>query len=209
MSIPDTNSTVYELSRMNLMSDFHNYCEVIFWSFERKNNVVYNFGIISTLINSVQSSQNKAHFYKPIFIIMMGIIECVLYDFLCRVQEHRYEEVNLSSVEISNIQDIDLPKKLKNYTDICNSYDLLSRDGSKDIYKKIEELIEIRNRVHIQNQKQYVPPKEWELWSKDIVIKCGRLIQEILVYLCQNIPRPDSFHSNPDIHNFPTPWENL
>lgn len=192
------------------MSEFNDYSAMIFWNFKRMDNVNYNFEIINSLINSAcKCTHNKSHHYKPIFILMMSIIECVLYDFLCRVQEHRYEGVNLGEKEILKIQDIELPKKLKNYTDICHSHNLLSSDDNKKIYQDIFKFIEIRNRMHIQNQKNHAPADEYQIWTINLIKSCGDLIKQLFLHLCANLPRPEQFHNSPDLAKFPEPWKKL
>jgi hypothetical protein len=189
------------------MATFEQYSEVIFWNFKRMDNTNYNFEIICCLIEGSLNSKTKHLYYKPIFISMMSIVECVLYDFLCRIQGQVHEGINLNRIEIEKIKNIDLPTKLKNYTDICRKHNLLGKGD--DIYDEIIRFSEMRNRVHIQNQKQTKPFDESKLWSADEVKSCGHLIKNIFELLCMNQPRPEGFHSYPDLNLFPTPWQRL
>jgi len=190
------------------MAEFHDYCAVIFWNFERKNNVDYNFEIINSLIDSACKSQDARFYYKPIFILMMSIIECALYDFLCRIKQERYEGINLSKKEKSIIRKKDLPKQLKNYVDICKKHVLLG-DPNPNIYDELYKYLEVRNRIHIQNLKQSRPVKELDLWDQSKIKSCGRLLEYIFLFICEKYPRPSNFHDNPDLKSFPTPWNRL
>ncbi len=192
------------------MELFNNFSSVIFWDFKRKDNVNYNFEITQRLIENAIKSKDKKYYYKPIYLLLAAIIECTLYDFLKKINEHRYEQVpNLSLKEISAIQDMSVPNKFSCFNKICEKHSFLGAD--KTIYKRIERTAEIRNRIHIQNVKISTPRDESKLWTASIVKDCGRLLKEIFEIMCERYPRPDSFHDDPTItiSDFPTPWEKL
>lgn len=190
------------------MPSFEKYCEVIFWDFKRMDNVIYNFDMLARLIEDADKSKNEVYYYKSIVILMISIIECTLYDFLCRIQEERWEGINLSDKEKNIIRQKNLPKQLKNYIDICKKHALLG-EKSANIYDGLYKYLDIRNRVHIQNLKRHDPTREWKLWSNKIVNSCGRLLKDTFIYICKKYPRPENFHSNPDLSKFPTPWVSL
>ena len=190
------------------MPEFHDYCEVIFWNFERKNNVVYNFNIIEFLIEDAIKSKYQSYYYKPIIILMMSIIECALYDFLWRVKQAKIEGISVTATQKKEIESTNIPNTLQNYVEICLKRKLLGSDSS-DIYSRLQKHIEYRNRIHIQNRRKYQPDKEYKLWTKHKVITTGNLLRDVIIFLCRKYPRPDNFHSNPDMNFFPTPWNNL
>lgn len=169
------------------MPNFHDYCEIIFWNFTRKNNVDFNFEIINSLIEDACISKNKHHYYKPIVILMMSIIECTLYDFLWRVKQERHEGLNLSKKEKEIIRKKNIPKQLYNYVKICEKHCLLGK-GKPDIYAGLYKYIDIRNRIHIQNLKGSSPPEESDtLWDQKKVKSCGRLLRDIFLFLCNKL----------------------
>lgn len=189
------------------MTKFHDYCSVIFWDFNRMDNVEYNFTIIGNLIRDSANSKNKSSYYKPLTILIVGIIECVLYDFLCRVKQERHEGINLSKEEKDILRDKKWPDKFKCYIDICKKHNLL---GNKvKLYDSLHDYAKIRNRVHIQNINKYEPDKEPRLWNNKTVRLSGELLHEVFLHLCKKFPRPDKFHNNPNLDLFPTPWNNF
>jgi len=191
------------------MDEFEDYAEIFFWDFKRRDNVVYNFSIIETLISdAIDNPESSNFYYKPVFITIMAIIECIIYDLLVRIQEHTKEKVHLNENDIKNIKNIDLPSKLKCYNDICKKYKLLSLK-SINIHQSIEELIEIRNRIHIQNAKSIKPLDERDVWTPENIKKAGSILQNLVLFLSKKYPRPDHIHSSPDLDLFPTPWDNL
>lgn len=190
------------------MPDFHDYCEVIFWNFERKNNVVYNFNLIEFLIEDAKKSKYQSYYYKPIIVIIMSIIECSLYDFLWRVKQAKIEGIHVTTKQKNAIESTNISNALQSYLDICKKQEILG-EKSSDIYARLQKHIEYRNRIHIQNRKRYSPSKEQKLWTKSKVINTGNLLREIFTYICKKYPRPDKFHSSPNLNLFPAPWNNL
>lgn len=67
------------------------------------DNVNYNFQIIETLFKMKMNSDGNPQLNKPIILILAGIIECILYDFVRRVTEHRKELI--PGLDNENIRD--------------------------------------------------------------------------------------------------------
>ncbi len=88
------------------MTVFEDYLKVIFWDYKRRDNGDYNFKIIESMIDSIKDSSEYCY-YKPIFLIISSIIECLLYDVLKKIYEHRYEKVlNLGKGDIEALQKV-------------------------------------------------------------------------------------------------------
>lgn len=137
---------------------------------------------------------------------MTGIIECTLYDFLKKIDEHVFEKVpNLEMDVIYCIKKMDLPNKLTNFSDICRKYYLLGQD--KKIYEDIQDIANIRNRIHIQNQKKLKPLDENKRWTKDQIQRCGKLLRDIFILMCLSYLREKRVI--PPLSDFPIPWDLL
>lgn len=197
------------------MSDFQIYFSRFFWDFRRKDNVIYNFEIVKALILasiSYKPDKHREHFYKPIFIIMMSIIECILYDFLIRIPGATQEGVpNLNQTDIDLIKDTNIPNKLVSLIEICKKYELLAKRNDP-IYESIRTFANIRNRIHIQNVKGEKPPHEVDLWTTSLVKGCGNLLKDICLIMCDKYPRPEHIHLElavPRPISFPEPWDLL
>ncbi|WP_145958106.1 hypothetical protein [Candidatus Fokinia solitaria] len=96
--------------------------------------------------------------------------------------------ITLEPKALSKIRDISLPNKLKNFSDICKKYDLLS---IPEVHERIYKVAEIRNRIHIQNQEKSAPPYERALWTKDLVQMCENLLKDIYIFMCEHHRRPE------------------
>jgi hypothetical protein len=167
-----TDTSLPNLIKGVTMERFNNFTSVIFWDFKRMDNVNYNFEITEKLIESAVKNKDKQYYYKPIYLLLAAIIECTLYDFLKKINEHRYEQVpTLTQKEISAIQDMKVPNKLNCFNKICKKYRLLG--AGEDIYDQLTNTAEIRNRIHIQNGKGHLPKDEANLWQIKMVRECG------------------------------------
>jgi hypothetical protein len=93
--------------------------------------------------------------------------------------------------------------------EICENHKLLSKDLSSKIYNDLYNFIKMRNRIHIQNQKNESPEKETEIWNTENVNKCGQVLKEAILYICEHYPRLERFGKVPSRDIFPTPWDEL
>ncbi len=132
------------------MKSFDDYSYIFFWDFKRMDNANYNFRVLNVLCDAKKANQSNDLFNKPIILIIVGIAECILFDFIKRINEHTAEEIpNLEKEKIHNIKAKTL-KKLQQIVDHAQINDLLL---SKDLYPKLNELIPLRNRIHIQDEQ--------------------------------------------------------
>ena len=72
--------------------DFADYTNIFFWDFKRIDNVNYNYEIVEKFYKVKKENNNSKYFNKPIILLLASIIECILYDFVKRVNEHRGRE---------------------------------------------------------------------------------------------------------------------
>jgi len=170
------------------------------------DNVNYNFDCLDALAEGSLKAPLPHLFYKPIFLLMTGIIECTIYDFLKKIHQHKHERIpNIDERDVHQLQNIKLPNKLYNFTNICRKYQLLGSDPV--LYERIHEMVEIRNRIHIQNERGI--PREEDLWDLPLIQHCGDLFYSVYTIMCLEYPRPGSHHKSPPMKDFPQPWNSL
>jgi len=200
------------------MSDFKIYSSRFFSCFKRMDNVNYNFDLAKHLILASISYKpddddyQREYFYKPAIIIMISIVECILYDFLIKIQTHTYEGVpNLTQKDLDSIREINIPNVLASFNEICKKHELLGKKNDP-IYEIIRLFSNIRNRIHIQNTKREKPFDEFDLWTIPLVKECGKLLKDICGIMCDKYPRPKHMHVTyaiPRDVSFPEPWRNI
>ena len=74
-----------ELGKRFNINDVEHDLSVFIWTFKHADNITYNFNILENLYLSKGKSNNSELFNKPITIIIVSIIECILVDLLDRV----------------------------------------------------------------------------------------------------------------------------
>ena len=180
------------------------------------DNVNYNFDIVVNLISasiSCELKDNKEYFYKPIILIMSSIVECILYDFFIRIPNATREGIpNLNEEDIDSIRDTKIPNKLASLIDTCKKHNILGKE--ENIYESLLRFARIRNRIHIQNEKDETPRDEARLWTVSLVKEYGELFAKVCLFICSQYPRPQRLHlkyiePEPDsvAVAFPDPWK--
>lgn len=194
------------------MAHFSSFIQRFMWDFKRMDNINYNFKIVETCLvtySSFTPHEDKKYFYKPIFLTLAGIIECILYDFLCRTQEHKNEKIRtISAEDIRKIRNSNIPQKFATYIDICKKYSLLGKKD--DTYKHLKKISIYRNKIHIQLVGNQLPRDEEKIWNSGIVIFAGKILKELCIFMVKNYTRPPYSYS-PDftLNNFCEPWSLL
>ncbi len=183
---------------------FSDYTNVFFWNFKRMDNVNYNFEIVEILYKSKKQNGNNNYFNKPIILIIISMIECILYDFVRRVNEHSNEIIpNIDSTVVFDTRTkiIDQLEPLIAY---IRKNNLLRISGNDSIYDDLGYLRKARNRIHIQNMQQQLSEDEFNVFTNSCLKLSEKSLERICEVLCHVYPRPNrEFCSMSD---FPRPW---
>lgn len=183
---------------------FSDYTNVFFWDFKKMDNVNYNFGIVEKLYTVKKQNGSNSFFNKPIIIAILSIIECILYDFVRRVNEHSNEKIpNLDDAFVANTK----IKTLEHFEPLIvhiKKNNLLRISNKDSIYDELDHLRKVRNRIHIQNIQQQLDRDECNVFTEDNLKLAEKSLERICEILCHVYPRPDrEFCSMSD---FPRPW---
>lgn len=182
---------------------FENYTRQFFWNFKRMDNVVYNFRILEILYIAKRQNKNTL-FIKPIMIVIISIIECMLYDFIERIQIHTADKIpNLTQGIINYIKGkkIDDFEKSIRQTEKQN---LLRAFNDDTIYSDLDLLRKIRNRVHIQNKKQELDKDDYSVFTESNLRLAEKVFERVCEILCNTYPRWD--RQPLPMSDFPRPW---
>lgn len=184
---------------------FSDYTSVFFWDFKRMDNVNYNFGIAEILYKARKQNGNDCRLNKPIILTIVSTIECILYDFVRRVNEHRNEIIpNLDDAIVLDTRAKTLDQLEPLVVHIKKS-NLLRASGNDSIYDDLEHLRKVRNRIHIQNTQQQLDRDEYNVFTNDNLKLSEKCLERICEVLCHVYPRPNrDFCSMSD---FPRHWE--
>lgn len=186
---------------MILMDNFSYYINTFFFDRIRNENIKYNFSILTKLCNL--NKEDKL-LNKPIIILLVSIVECILYELLKRIMSYDYpqgiipgiDNFTSSETQINTAKETDFSRFFAIISYFEKDRTLLEMDA--DYYKKLDEL---RNNVHIQINKE----KEETTWTREDINSIG----EILIKTCeagQKFNRGDQSSPIYDFSDFPKPW---
>jgi len=183
---------------------FEDYTDQFFWDFKRMDNVNYNFRIAELLYDAKKKESDNPLFIKPITIILISIIECMLYDFIMRVQTHSADTIpNLGQDIIDDIK----KKEIDQFEVIIaqvKKQNLLRASSTSSVYSDLDLLRKIRNRVHIQNTRQDLSEEDYDVFTSKNLQLAERMIERVCEVLCNVYPR---WGRQPLLMvDFPRPW---
>ena len=184
---------------------FHEYTEQFFWSFKMMDNVNYNFQIIEALYLAKKQNGNNMLFNKPITILIMAIIECMLYDFIVRIHTYSNDPFpNITQSIVSYLRGINQTDQLKIIIPRIKSQNLLRASAGDSIYDDLEHLRNVRNRLHIQNKYNMLHKDEHRVFTQDNLKTAEQCLEKVCNVLCNVYPRWK--RSPMSMNEFPRPW---
>ena len=169
-------------------NSFEDYTGQFFWDFKTMDNVNYNFKIVE-LLYAKKKETNNLLFIKPITITLISIIECMLYDFIIRVQTHNADKIpNLEQCIIDSIKMKDIDQ-FETIIAQVKKQNLLRANPSSNVYANLDLLRKIRNRVHIQNIKQDLDKDECDVFTQSNLELAEKMLERVCEVLCNVYPR--------------------
>ncbi len=189
-----------------MLKPFSEYTSQFFWDFKKMDNVNYNFEIVELLYRGKEQNNNDKHFNKPILIIIVAIIECMLYDFVVRIQTHRSDTIpNLASAIILFFRNAKETDELKILIPRLQQQNLLRAGPTDTLYADLEELRRLRNRVHIQNKFYLLDKDEYNVYTDEKLKLAEVVFERVCEVLCNVYPR---WSKQPlPMSDFPRPWK--
>jgi hypothetical protein len=142
---------------------------------------------------------------KPIIIIIVAIIECILYDFVRKVSEHSQEVIpGIDNIIINQTKNKTLDK-LDHLITYVKKHKLMGDIKNNTIYQDLDNLRKLRNRLHIQNQHQELDRNEYKIWNQKNFQMATNTLERVISKLCNVHPRPNRALLSMD--DFPRPWQ--
>lgn len=152
----------------------------------------------------IASSPQKNFLIKPIIIQIMSIIEAILYDFHYRIKWYTREGVqNLAEDLISQIRQKKIDD-LEKYIASAKSRAFFDT-VHENFYSDLDKLRKIRNRIHIQNDKNYSPADEADAFTPENKYLAECALEVVFRTMLKKYPRPPSTVGH--VQNFQIPWE--
>lgn len=171
------------------------------WSFKKGDNIVYNLEVVWGLYNAKAVSADGRKYNKPILVILVSIVECILDDFSHRIVGHVKDRVpNISQADIAKFRTRKYDK-LEHYITASKKFNLFSKPDS--FYDLLDELRKARNRVHIQNSKNQLAADEYNVFTDALLVKAQSALEIVLGTMIVKFPRGSRTVAP---HSVPLPW---
>lgn len=183
------------------------------WSFRVGDNIAYNFKIIFALYDDKARSSNPSIYNKSLIVQMVSIIECLMYDFVVRLEQSTNQwpaeipaekrgriKERLSSeavkVDVEYLDQRTTIRKVRNYSfdqllKIFEEFELFGPSGHL-IYTRLQDAGRLRNRIHIFNWFGNYEAKERDTYSNEKLSEIELLLDAYLNFMSTKYPRPDS-----------------
>ncbi len=170
--------------------------------FKIGDNINYNLKTLRVLYEiGGENAERRKHLPKPITITLVSIVEAMLYDFIRRVQS-RESVPTLPKATLQALK-AKVYSKLTNLVAGAKTHDLFQADA--EFYDQIEELRQLRNRVHIQNERNHFERDESRAFSAARQYRAEEVLEYIAKFLAANHPRKASLHGY--VRDLQFPWE--
>jgi len=183
---------------------------VFIWTFKKGDNIIYNFNILWALYEAKKHYTGDETLYnKPITIILISIIECVLDDFVRRIQIRSSDLLSNITPRIINDfkykktrQSIRIKKleKFSHYIDIVKKHNIFGY--AVRFYEVLDFLRDVRNNVHIQKAKE----DEDKIFTDYNLKLAEKALEKIIKFMIVKYPR---WNKKETADNVPYPWKYL
>jgi hypothetical protein len=141
---------------------------------------------------------------KPAIILIGSICEAILHDLHMRMNLYTVEGVKgIAATVLSYVRGKKIDK-FETYIASAKKHSLLGAP-SESIYGELERLRKLRNRVHIQNEKNHFEANDSQAFSAARQISAEKALETLIKTVSLNHPRPA--HAAGHVDDFNLPWD--
>lgn len=167
--------------------------------FKIGDNINYNLKILAELYR-VNNESNGYVLNKPIIILIASIIEALLYDFHFKAKRYTLEGIkNITNDVLDYIRSKNIDK-LGRYIASARKHQIFNAQD-KTLYDDLENLSKLRNRIHIQNEKNDLESDESSVFTNDRRILAEKSLEIVMKSMAANHNRNHEY-----VENFRLPW---
>ena len=175
-------------------------------NFKLGDNINHNLDILNYCYKRLSDTEDSDSWLlrKPIITTLGAICEAILYDLHLRMRTYTNEGVRgvtqsvLDYVRGKKIDRFDL------YISCAKKHTLLGPQND-DIYINLDELRKLRNRVHIQNEKNDFEPNESQAFSCKKLKSSEQTLEKLLKIMSAEHSRPAGATGH--VNDFQLPWD--
>lgn len=163
------------------------------------DNVNHNLEIITYFYQREADTHDAGSWLvrKPIFITLASICEAVLHDLHMRMNTYTTEGVKGIAVSVLSYVRGKKIDKFETYIASARKHELLGA-ATDPIYNDLEDLRKLRNRVHIQNEKNHFEANDSQVFSLRRIKQAEQALEKLVKTISANHPRatPATGHVN-------------
>lgn len=176
--------------------------------FKIGDNVHYNIKVLKALYSSRNElpEDQKNYLEKPITVILVSICEALIYDFIDRSKYFVREGVaGLSEASLDRLRKSNawkFEKKIKLFKELN-----LLKTSDANIYIFLQNLANLRNRIHIQNEFNNFEADEIIAFNTQRRIEAEKMVELLMSKLSEHYPRPNHIIMSQYVNDFELPWD--
>lgn len=174
-------------------------------SFKLGDNINHNLKTLGYLYQLQGEPNNRSAWLlrKPIIITIASMCEAALYDLHFRMRTYTNEGVQgvaSSVLEYVRGKKID---KFELYIPSAKKHCLLGHKDD-DIYGELDTLRRLRNRIHIQNEKNDFESNDSQAFSAARQTLSEKVMERLFKMMASDHPRPEG--ASGFVNDFELPW---
>jgi preprotein translocase subunit SecA len=172
--------------------------------FKIGDNINHNLKILEVMYKRYAEADDaeKRLLCKPIVVLLVSLIDAVFCDLHTRIKTFTREGVE--NIIASSIEYIRTRKKmddLEKYIASAKKHGLIELLDHK-LYDDLDELRKLRNRIHIQNTKNYPPRNEYDAFTSDKKLLAEKAVERTFRVMANKYARKLDY-----VDSFSLPWE--
>jgi len=174
--------------------------------FKLGDNINHNLKIIRYFYERESDAHDTDSWLvrKPVIVIAASICEAILHDLHMRMNLYTNEGVKgIAKSVLSYVRGKKIDK-FETYITSARKHTLLG-PATDQIYSDLEDLRKLRNRVHIQNEKNHFEDNDSQAFNQDRVRQAEHALEKLVKTISTNHPRatPATGH----VGYFVFPWD--
>ena len=170
--------------------------------FKLGDNIAHNLEILDLLYfgyNEADAHQKRL-LCKPIIILLISIIEAILHDLHMRINLFTLEGVQNISASVAQAVRLKKIDDFEKYIASAKKRDFFD-EADKGFYGELDELRRLRNRIHIQNEKNDFEPNEYTAFREARKLQAERALEKVMRTMARKYAREHDY-----VKAFELPW---
>ena len=174
--------------------------------FKLGDNINHNLEVIAYFYQREADTHDTDSWLvrKPLIITLASICEAILYDLHMRMDTYTTEGVKGIGVSILTYVRGKKIDKFETYIASARKHALLG-PATDQIYSDLEDLRKLRNRVHIQNDKNHFEANDSQAFSLRRIKQAEQALEKLVKTISANHPR--AAYATGHVNDFEFPWD--